>query len=159
MSDESHRPSVDPNLPVVEPGSSPRYAENTRAVHPPRPDFAGVRAIGLPTYRTSAFEFDRTQDYADVLGDRAAGYSYSRIDNPTADAFALALAALEAHGLDRPVAAQPFASGMAAISTVFLALCGAGAHVVVPAAVYGGTFGVVQHVLAPVRRRRHASST
>jgi O-acetylhomoserine/O-acetylserine sulfhydrylase-like pyridoxal-dependent enzyme len=148
MSDEprsgQRRP---PNLPVVEPGGS-RYAENTRAVHPPRPDFTGVRAVGLPTYRSSTFEFDRTQDYADVLGDRAAGYTYSRIDNPTADAFALALAALEAHGLDRPVAAQPFASGMAAISTVFLTLCRSGGHVVVPAAVYGGTFGLVQHVLA-----------
>jgi O-acetylhomoserine/O-acetylserine sulfhydrylase-like pyridoxal-dependent enzyme len=46
------------------------------------------------------------------------------------------------------VAAQPFASGMAAISTVFLTLCGAGAHVVAPAAVYGGTYGLVNHVLA-----------
>jgi O-acetylhomoserine/O-acetylserine sulfhydrylase-like pyridoxal-dependent enzyme len=137
-----------PNLPVIEPGSSSGYAEDTRAVHPPRPDFAAVRAVGLPTYRSSTFEFDRTQDYADVLGDRAAGYTYSRIDNPTADAFALALAALEAHGHDRPVAAQPFASGMAAISTVFLTLCRAGGHVVVPAAVYGGTFGLVQHVLS-----------
>jgi cystathionine beta-lyase/cystathionine gamma-synthase len=46
------------------------------------------------------------------------------------------------------VAAQPFASGMAAISTVFLALCDGGSHVVAPAAVYGGTFGVLEHVLA-----------
>src|SRR5206468_9167637 len=81
------------------------------------------------------------------LGDRKPGYSYSRIDNPTANAFALGLAALEAHGLDRPVAAQPFASGMAAISTVFLALCRAGSHVVAPAAVYGGTYGLLHHVL------------
>lgn len=135
------------NLPIVEPDETSPYAENTRAVHSPRPDLSTVRAMGLATYRTSAFEFDRTQDYADVLGDRKPGYSYSRIDNPTADAFALGLAALEAHGVDHPVAAQPFASGMAAISTVFLALCGAGAHVVAPAAVYGGTYGLLQHIL------------
>jgi cystathionine beta-lyase/cystathionine gamma-synthase len=36
---------------------------------------------------------------------------------------------------------------MAAISTVMLALCRAGAHVVAPAAVYGGTYGVLEHVL------------
>jgi O-acetylhomoserine/O-acetylserine sulfhydrylase-like pyridoxal-dependent enzyme len=136
------------NVPIVDPSHTTAYSENTRAVHTPRPDFGTVRAVGLPTYRTSAFQFDRTEDYADVLGDRKPGYSYSRIDNPTADAFALGLAALEGHGLDRPVAAQPFASGMAAISTVFLALCGAGAHVVAPAAVYGGTYGLIQHVLA-----------
>jgi len=107
-----------------------------------------VRALGLPTYRTAAFEFDRTEDYASVLGDRQPGYTYSRIDNPTADAFALGVASLEAHGLDHPVAAQPFASGMAAISTVLLALARAGAHVVAPNAVYGGTYGLLVHVLA-----------
>ncbi|HVY11247.1 MAG TPA: aminotransferase class I/II-fold pyridoxal phosphate-dependent enzyme [Mycobacteriales bacterium] len=134
------------NLPIVEPsGGSTR--EGTRAVHTPRPDTSGVRPLGLATYRTTAFRFDTAQDYADVLGDRAAGYSYTRIDNPTADAFALGFATLEAQGLDRPVAAQPFASGMAAISTVLLTLCGAGSHVVAPAAVYGGTYGVIEHVL------------
>jgi O-acetylhomoserine/O-acetylserine sulfhydrylase-like pyridoxal-dependent enzyme len=136
------------NLPIVEPDTATGYAENTRAVHSPRPDLSDVRPLGLPTYRTAAYEFDRTQDYADVLGDRKPGYSYSRIDNPTSDAFALGLASLEAHGVDHPVAAQPFASGMAAISTVFLALCGAGAHVVAPAAVYGGTYGLLGHILS-----------
>jgi O-acetylhomoserine/O-acetylserine sulfhydrylase-like pyridoxal-dependent enzyme len=149
MSDPQPDPDRTPvNVPIVDPSATAPQSENTRAVHTPRPDLAAVRAQGLPTYRTTAYAFDRTQDYADVLGDRKPGYSYSRIDNPTADAFALGLAALEAHGLDHPVAAQPFASGMAAISTVFLTLCAAGAHVVAPAAVYGGTYGLLTHVLA-----------
>src|SRR5205823_2202331 len=71
-----------------------------------------------------------------------------RIDNPTSDAFALAVASLEAYGLDKAVGAQPFASGMAAISTILLTLCDTGRHVVAPAAAYGGTFGVLRHVLA-----------
>jgi cystathionine beta-lyase/cystathionine gamma-synthase len=141
------------NLPIIEPtsteaGSAGGRGEGTRAVHAPVPEYPAQRPIGLPTYRTSAFVFDSSQDYADVLGDAAPGYSYSRIDNPTADAFARSHAALEAHGLDRAVGAQPFASGMAAISTVLLALCGAGSHVVAPAAVYGGTYGVLTQVLA-----------
>jgi O-acetylhomoserine/O-acetylserine sulfhydrylase-like pyridoxal-dependent enzyme len=134
------------NLPIFDPRES-AAGESTRAVHAPRPDFSGVRPMGLPTYRTSAYQFDTALQYADVLGDRAPGYSYSRIDNPTVDAFALGFAAMEAHGLDQPVAVQAFASGMAAISTVFVALCRAGAHVVAPAAVYGGTYGVLEHVL------------
>jgi cystathionine gamma-synthase/O-acetylhomoserine (thiol)-lyase len=134
------------NLPILEPADA-GAGEGTRAVHTPRPDFSGVRSLGLPTYRTSTYAFDTSQQYADVLGDRVAGYTYSRIDNPTVDAFALGFAALEAHGLDRPVAAQAFASGMAAISTTFLALSRAGAHVIAPAAVYGGTYGVLDHVL------------
>ena len=134
------------NLPVVPPDRSDR-GEGTRAVHGPRPGPPAQEPLGLPTYRTSAFVFDTAQDYADVLGDRQPGYSYSRVDNPTADAFALGVAALEAHGLDRPVAAQAFASGMAATSTIFLALCSSGRHVVAPTAVYGGTYGVLRHIL------------
>ena len=136
------------NVPIVDPADSRGQGEGTRAVHTPRPAAPVQQPVGLPTYRSATFEFDTAQDYADVLADRRPGYTYSRIDNPTADAFALAVAALEAHGSDRPVAAQPFASGMAAISTTLLTLCDAGRHVVAPAAVYGGTYGVLQHVLA-----------
>src|SRR4051794_8548364 len=147
MSDEKQRPL---NLPIVEP-SAARGGEGTRAVHLPRPAPPAQQPLGLPAYRTSAFVFDTAQAYSDVLGDRSAGYSYSRVDNPTADAFALAVAELEAYGLDAPVAAQPFASGMAAISSVLLTLCRAGSHVVAPAAVYGGAVGGVGHVGAPLR--------
>lgn len=141
MSDERH------NLPIVQPGGDRDRGESTRAVHAPSLPPPEQPPLGLPIYRTTAFRFDTAQQYADVLGDREAGYSYTRIDNPTADAFALGVAAMEAVGMDRPVAAQPFASGMAAISTVLLTVCGAGRHVVAPAAVYGGTYGVLRHVL------------
>jgi cystathionine beta-lyase/cystathionine gamma-synthase len=149
MSD-SDRPDRDRplNLPIVDPADATPGGEGTRAVHTPRPAPPRQPPVGLPTYRTSTFEFETAQQYADVLGDREGGYTYSRIDNPTADAFALGLAALEGHGCDRPIAAQPFASGMAAISTVLLTLCAAGRHVVAPAAAYGGTYGVLEHVLA-----------
>jgi cystathionine beta-lyase/cystathionine gamma-synthase len=142
-------PPVDrpPNLPIVEPASVAPYGENTRAVHPPVPEPLTQRPLGLATYRTSAFAFDSARDYADVLADRKPGYSYSRIDNPTADAFAVAVAALEGHDAPAPVGAQPFASGMAAISTVLLALCDSGSHVVAPRAAYGGTHGVLTQLL------------
>ena len=147
MSDHSHG-GHPLNLPIVEPGLGDGEGEGTRAVRTPRPQPPAQPPVGLATYRSSTFEFETAQDYADVLGDRKPGYTYSRIDNPTCDAFALGVAALESYGVDRAVAAQPFASGMAAISTVFLTLCSRGAHVVAPAAVYGGTFGVLDHVLA-----------
>ena len=138
------------NLPIFDPtadGGGQGSGESTRAVHTPIPPAPTHQPVGLPVYRTSTFRFATAADYADVLGDRASGYSYSRIDNPTANAFALGVAALEAFGVDHPVAAQPFASGMAAISTVLLTLGGAGRHVVAPAAVYGGTYGVLTHIL------------
>jgi len=148
MTSESRKRDDAPlNVPVVGPGSGTGEGEGTRAVHTPRPPAPEQPPVGLPTYRSTTFEFETAQDYADVLADTKGGYTYSRIDNPTADAFALGVAALESHGVDRPVGAQPFASGMAAISTILLTLCGQGRHVVAPAAVYGGTFGVLDHVL------------
>jgi len=115
---------------------------STRAVHLPRPAVPHEPPVGLPVYRTAVFEFETMQDYADVLGGRKPGYVYSRIDNPTTDAFAAALAELE--GAE---AGQAFASGMAAISTTLLALLRAGDHVVAQADLYGGTYSLLAHVL------------
>lgn len=125
----------------------PRRGEHTRAVRTPVPPQVLQRPVGLPVYRSATFAFDTSQGYADVLGGTAPGYSYSRVDNPTADAFAAAVADLEGYGVDGPVTAQPFASGMAAISTTLLALLSAGDHVVASAELYGGTYSVLAHVL------------
>jgi cystathionine beta-lyase/cystathionine gamma-synthase len=124
-----------------------QLGENTRAVHLPPPPETTQRPIGTPVYRTAAWEFSSAQEYAAVLGDQQPGYSYSRIDNPTVDAFARAVAALEGANLQRWPAAQAFSSGMAAISGVFLAFARAGAHVVASAAVYGGTYSLLRNVL------------
>lgn len=83
-----------------------------------------------------------------MLSGEQAGYAYSRVDNPTADAFAQGVAALESVNLDWAVAAQPFASGMAAISSTLLALTASGSHVVAPREVYGGTYGLLTNVLS-----------
>lgn len=123
------------------------YGENTRAVHLPRAANPRQRPLAEPVWRTAAFAFDSAQEYADVLGDREDGYSYTRIDNPTADSFAQAVAALEGTGVDDEVTGQPFGSGMAAITAALLAFTEAGGHVVAPAAVYGGTYALLTKVL------------
>jgi cystathionine beta-lyase/cystathionine gamma-synthase len=131
-----------------EPGAGSAYGEGTRAVHTPAPPTLDQTPLGLPVVRTAAFAFASAQEYADLLTGRAVGYSYSRIDNPTADTFAAGVAALEGAGVDGEVVAQPFASGMAAISTVLLALCSAPCTVVVPREIYGGTYGLLHNTLA-----------
>lgn len=100
------------------------------------------RPLGLPVVRSSAFVFDNAHDYAEVLGGRIPGYSYSRIDNPTVAAFAAAVAALEAPGCD-DIGAEPFASGMAAISATVLGHLQAGDEVIAPADCYGGTWSLL----------------
>ena len=71
------------------------------------------------------------------------GFTYSRAANPTVSALEAALGALE----DAPPAVC-FATGMAAISTLFLAALKAGDHVIVSDVVYGGTVRLFQQVLA-----------
>jgi len=130
-------------------GAAPRrLGENTRAVHLPPPPVPSQQPLGTPVYRTAAFAFESSAEYAAVLGDSVPGYTYSRIDNPTVDAFAAAVAALESVNLPEPATAQAFASGMAAVSGVFLALAGAGAHVVAAAAAYGGSYSFLRNVAA-----------
>jgi cystathionine beta-lyase/cystathionine gamma-synthase len=99
------------------------------------------RPLGLPVVRTSAFAFDTAGDYADILGGRTPGYSYSRVDNPTVAAFADAIATCEAPGRD-DVRAEAFASGMAAISTALLGHLTAGDHLIAPADCYGGSYSL-----------------
>jgi cystathionine beta-lyase/cystathionine gamma-synthase len=129
------------------PTEPPPPGENTRAVHLPQPPVPSQEPLGAAVWRSATYAFPTSQEYADVLGDRAPGYTYSRIDNPTTDGFAAAVAALEGVRVGG-VTGQAFASGMAAISAVLLAYTHAGAHVVAPAAAYGGTYGLLAELLS-----------
>lgn len=120
---------------------------STRAVHTPGLPRVAQTPLALPVHRATTYAFETAQQYADVLAGEMEGYCYSRIDNPTADAFAAAVASLEGAGVEGEVVGQPFSSGMAAISTVLTALTSAGAHVVAPQRLYGGTYGLLTSLL------------
>jgi cystathionine beta-lyase/cystathionine gamma-synthase len=70
------------------------------------------------------------------------GFTYSRAANPTVSALEATLGALE----NTPPAVC-FATGMAAISSLFLAILKSGDHVVVSDVVYGGTARLFQQIL------------
>lgn len=117
--------------------------EGTRAVHGPAPRAVQQTPLVPPIYRSSTFVFESAQQMADVFAGAEQGWSYSRTDNPTAQAFADAVAALE--GAE---AGQPFASGMAATSSTLMALCSSGSHVIAPREVYGGTWTLLTQQLS-----------
>jgi cystathionine beta-lyase/cystathionine gamma-synthase len=71
-----------------------------------------------------------------------AGYVYTRWANPTTDLLEAAVADLEG-----AAAAEAFASGMAAISGIFLGLCKSGDRVVAARQLYGGTHSLLAHIL------------
>ena len=104
----------------------------------------------VPIYQAVTFSAASAAELADVLGDRQAGYSYSRIDNPTSSALADALAEVE--GTE---AAFVLATGMAAIHAVFVASLSAGDHVIAARQIYGS----VQHLLDNVLGRFGVATT
>lgn len=122
--------------------------EQTRALRPPAAQGFAQRPLALPVHRSTTYAFDTAQQYADVLAGDDAGYCYARIDNPTADAFAAGVAAMEGLAVPYDVVGQPFASGMAAISTTLMALTSAGGHVVAARELYGGTYGLLANQLS-----------
>jgi cystathionine gamma-synthase/O-acetylhomoserine (thiol)-lyase len=124
----------------------PGRGSNTRAVHGPPAREVVQTPLTAPVYRTSTYVFDSAQQTADVFAGREPGWSYSRTDNPTAQAFADAVAALE--DPTGVAVGQPFASGMAAISSTLVALCASGSHIVAPREVYGGTWSLLTRQLA-----------
>ena len=66
-----------------------------------------------------------------------AGYFYTRLQNPTNDAVASKIAALEGG-----IAAMLTSSGQAANFFAVFNICGAGDHIVSSSAIYGGTFNL-----------------
>ncbi|OFX85906.1 MAG: methionine gamma-lyase [Bacteroidetes bacterium GWF2_33_16] len=92
-----------------------------------------------PIYQTSTFAFRNAQHGADLFAGKEKGFIYTRIGNPTIDALENKLAELE-NGY-RGIA---LASGMAAVTTVYMAFLGQGEHVVSTSAVYGPSRGVLE---------------
>ncbi|MBP6429107.1 MAG: aminotransferase class I/II-fold pyridoxal phosphate-dependent enzyme [Bacteroidales bacterium] len=86
----------------------------------------------VPIYQTSTFSFESAEDGAECFAGTKDGYIYTRIGNPTIKALERQIAVLE-HGYD----SVAVSSGMAAVSTVYMALLNAGDHMISSAAVYG----------------------
>ena len=95
-----------------------------------------------PIYQTSTFKFESAEQGAALFKGEAEGYIYTRMKNPTIEAMENAIAELEGG-----YKALGCASGMAAISTVFISLLRAGDHVVCSKSVYGPTLTLLQTVL------------
>lgn len=93
----------------------------------------------VPIYQTSTFKFKSAQHGADCFSGKSDGYIYTRIANPTIRAFEKNIAELE-NGYDGIATS----SGMAAITSVYMSLLGAGSHIVSSDAVYGPARGVLE---------------
>lgn len=92
-----------------------------------------------PIYQTSTFSFKNAQHGADLFAGKEKGYIYTRIGNPTINVLENKLAELE-----NGYGGIALASGMAAVSTVYMALLKQGDHMISTGAVYGPSRGVME---------------
>lgn len=99
--------------------------------------------VSVPIFQCSTFAFPSAEEGAARFAGEHAGYIYTRMGNPTVQALEECIAALE-----NGYAGMATASGMAAITTVYLALLGQGAHVVGTDSVYGPTRMVLEKEFA-----------
>ena len=109
-------------------------------------------AVKPPVFLTSTFQFRSAEEgkrYFELAyglrepdDGEEQGLIYSRLNNPDLQIFEERMAAW-----DRSEAAATFASGMAAISTVMMALVRPGDVIVSTTPVYGGTHYLLEHIL------------
>lgn len=102
----------------------------------------------LPIYATSSFVFEEIEDAIDIFTGKNEGHVYSRYGNPTIDAVANKIAAMEGFGSQTDCYGFLTSSGMSAISTLIYALCNQGDAILTQANIYGGTTELFNKVLS-----------
>ena len=96
-------------------------------------------SVSVPIYQTSIFSFDNADHGADCFSGKSDGYIYTRLGNPTINALESCIADLE-----NGFGGIATASGMGAVTTVYMAILEQGAHIICSDAVYGPSRTVLE---------------
>ncbi len=91
----------------------------------------------IPIVQSTTFRYATSEAMGALFDLEAAGYFYTRLQNPTSDRVAAKICALEGG-----TAAMLTSSGQAANFFAIFNICSAGDHVVASATIYGGTFNL-----------------
>ena len=91
----------------------------------------------LPIFQSTTFKYATSEDMGKLFDLEADGYFYSRLANPTCDAVAAKICALEGGS-----AAMLTSSGQAANFMAVFNIAGCGDHIVASSAIYGGSFNL-----------------
>ena len=92
----------------------------------------------IPIIQSTTFKYATSEDMGKLFDLEASGYFYSRLQNPTCDAVAAKIAALEGG-----TAAMLTGSGQAANFFAMFNIASCGDHIVSSSAIYGGTFNLL----------------
>lgn len=96
----------------------------------------------LPIIQSTTFKYDSSEQMGKLFDLKESGYFYTRLANPTNDAVANKIVALEGG-----VAGILTSSGQAANFYALLNILKAGDHVISSSAIYGGTYNLIAHTM------------
>lgn len=96
----------------------------------------------LPIIQSTTFKYDSSEQMGNLFDLKESGYFYTRLANPTNDAVANKIVALEGG-----VAGILTSSGQAANFYALLNILKAGDHVISSSAIYGGTYNLIAHTM------------
>jgi len=91
----------------------------------------------VPIYQSTTFKYDTSEEMGRLFDLEDSGYFYTRLQNPTNDAVAAKIAAMEGG-----VAAMLTSSGQAANFFAVFNICEVGDHFISSSAIYGGTYNL-----------------
>ena len=100
-----------------------------------------------PIHMTSTYVFEDSEAIRAWGAGEVDARVYSRVGHPNREALSKKLAALEGYGMEEPVAAEIFSSGMGAVTAAIMGLAGAGDHLVAQSVLYGTTNHLVTQIL------------
>ncbi len=126
----------------IDRSKSKRLAKATTAIHAGALDHSVYGEVSVPIFQTSTFAFPSAAEGAARFSGEKPGYIYSRLDNPTVNALEESVATLEGG-----FGAVATATGMAAVSTVYLSFLSAGDHVVAANCIYGASRVILESEL------------
>ncbi|BAM48222.1 O-acetylhomoserine aminocarboxypropyltransferase/cysteine synthase family protein [Amphibacillus xylanus] len=101
-----------------------------------------TQSRAVPIYQTTSYVFKDTEHAQNLFALAEPGNIYTRIMNPTIDAFEQRVAILE-----DGVAAVATASGMSAITLAIFNLAGTGDEIIADSNLYGGTYNLFKETL------------
>ena len=101
-----------------------------------------IKAMSVPIYQTTAYEFRDSAHAADLFELKELGPIYTRLNNPTTEVFEKRVTALEQG--DGAVATS---SGMSAIFYTFANVAEAGDNIIIAKQSYGGTITLGAHTI------------
>lgn len=116
---------------------------NTELLHS---RFDGDQATGatvMPIYQVSAFAHESPEKLEKVFDNKAPGFAYTRIGNPTVASFENRMS-----GLEKGIGAVSCASGMAAVTMSLLNVLSSGDEIIAASGLFGGTIDLFEDLSA-----------